>query len=251
MAFYNRPSISSKKSQPQPCDNTRAILRSQEIREGGCKSSIPSTTQDPTSSHHSLLLRTLKLDASEPWERSLLCSLKDATFNKSVRDPGQHDVMLLQHTESRDQALKMDDEDDQSLLSAYGVTGVAAPSLRNSIYRTSTRVPPRNIPLGPERDAFCFDHQQLLQGPERNPSLQYHVLGYGSRLLRRRQRRPGRRTPVDGSRATCVRFRRASHEPPVWTLSPHVSANHARQRHYRSAARQLQRPRPRRVPRRL
>jgi len=45
--------------------------------------------------------------------------------------------MLLQHTESRDQALKMDDEDDQSLLSAYGVTGVTAPSLRNSIYRTT------------------------------------------------------------------------------------------------------------------
>jgi len=120
-------------SNQKPLNNI-VIMRSVDLRDDECKSGdLPVLSHDASStSLKSLLFQGLTLDQSEPWERSLLHTLRDEGLHKPLK-PRDQDMMLLQHTESRDQALQIDD-DDISFMSSFGVT---APSRRNSIYRHS------------------------------------------------------------------------------------------------------------------
>ena len=81
----------------------------------------------------SLLFRDLKLDVNQPWERSLMHSLR---YIRSDSAPTKKhvDKVLLQHTDSRDQAVDMDFADDETILTCpLGVT------THSVIYRQTPR----------------------------------------------------------------------------------------------------------------
>lgn len=82
-----------------------------------------------------ILLQNLILDVNEQWERSLIHSIEDNSFEGSGINDHKHDVMTLQHSESRDQSWNVDFEDDDESLSTTFSYGVLCPYQRKSIYR--------------------------------------------------------------------------------------------------------------------
>ena len=136
MAPLRRTSISSVTNQRHK-QQQQLILRSEEVRDAKDHCEFDREEHPSSSLQSTLLLQNLNLDTTEPWERSLLCSLKDQSFNtKESTTPNdqqqQRDVMLLRHTESRDQALQIMEEDDTLSL----VSDAYPPLRNNSIYRT-------------------------------------------------------------------------------------------------------------------
>lgn len=145
-----------------PQDSGR-IMRSQEIRgqELTCDSNVVYLDSSPTSLK-SLLFQDLKLDANQPWERSLLHSLRDISLVDRSVTKKHVDKLLLKHTESRDQAIAMDLADDETVMTSSSL-GVTTHSPYNSIYRRPTRETSELNETLPNSDGG--DGVKLIRGP--------------------------------------------------------------------------------------
>ena len=116
------------------------IMRSQELRGNerpSGDSQILYLDSSPASLK-SLLFQDLKLDANQPWERSLLHSLRETSLTDRSAKKTQVDKLLLKHTESRDQAIAMDFADDETVMTSSSL-GLPTHSQHKSIYRRTPR----------------------------------------------------------------------------------------------------------------
>lgn len=119
----------------KPQDNN-IIMRSREVREeetSHCDLKILHHDSSPAS----LESFGLKLDTTQPWERSLMRSLRDLDLDRTTKAKHPENIVLLRHTESRDQAVDMDFAGDDETIMSASFEMATTPSQQNntSIYR--------------------------------------------------------------------------------------------------------------------